>query len=47
MQYVFVHYVLSFVSSRVYYFPFSGDDAVYDRCDCLGYESEYDEYDDE
>ena len=47
MRYVFVHCVLSFVSSRVLCFPFSGDGAAFDRYDYMGYGSKYKEYDDE
>ena len=47
MRYVFVHCVLSFISSHVLCFPFSGDDVVIDRYDYIGYGLEYEEYDDE
>ena len=47
MWYAFAHCVLSFVSSRVLCFPFSGDDAVIDRYDYMRSGLEYEEYDDE
>ena len=42
----FLTVVLSFVSSLFLCLPVSGDDAMLDRYDFLGYGLEYEEYDD-